>query len=114
VSEQFVGQQFLVERAAIDGDKGSGGTGAVVMQVAGEQLLAGSGLAADQHAAVGGRYLAGNLHEPLHFGVQGDDLTLPETFDLFAQRLIFTTQTYLLHGFGDDLRTSSSRNGLAM
>jgi len=42
VAEQLVGQQFFVERAAVDRDEGALGAAAVLVQVAREQLLAGA------------------------------------------------------------------------
>ncbi len=61
VAEQFVGQQFLVEGAAVHRDERAVRPPTVLVQIAREQFLAGAGFAGDQHVAAGGADL------PRHF-----------------------------------------------
>ena len=54
----FMAEEFALEELGRDGravhfDKGSGGEGALAMDVGGEQLFAGAGFAHDQHAGIG-------------------------------------------------------------
>ena len=72
VAEQLGLQQRFRDRRAVDRDEAAARPAARRMQVAGEDLLAGSGLAGDQHAGVAGRDLVGQRHHLGHgrVGVQ--------------------------------------------
>ncbi len=73
VAEELALEQRVGERGAVDGDEGSLAPVRGVVDRAGDQLLAGPGLAADQHAGVARGDL---LHVPqqlLHPSVAGDD-----------------------------------------
>ena len=54
VAEQLALEQLVGNRRAVDGDEGSAPVG-VVVDGAGDQLLAGAGLALDEHGGVGRR-----------------------------------------------------------
>ena len=60
VPEQFAFEQVFSQSGAIDGHEGTGRPQAVAMHRAGDQLLAGSALAQDQHIGIGRRHF-GNL-----------------------------------------------------
>src|SRR5439155_15011654 len=60
-------------RRARDRDEGPPGAPAVVMDGAGDELLAGAGLAAQQHGDVAGRHAPDGLVDLLHTRVPADD-----------------------------------------
>ena len=63
VAEEFALQQVLRQRSAIHGHEGLGPAQAVVMNRAGDQLLAGAAFAGDEHGGVGCRALR---DQPVH------------------------------------------------
>ena len=73
ISEQLTFQQGFGNGNAVDHQKGPVRPGTVLVQRAGHQLLSRSGLSADQHGGVGGRYPADGLVHLLHGGALADD-----------------------------------------
>src|SRR5579885_612205 len=73
VTEQFAFQQRFGNGGAVDGDERSGGPVAVLVNGAGNKLLAGAGLAADQHADRFGGDAADFLVNVLHGAAVADD-----------------------------------------
>ena len=74
VAEQFVGEQFFRQCAAVDGDERPAGTPAVLVHVARQQFLARSGGADDEHVAVGRRDAGGNAEQFAHRRRVAEDL----------------------------------------
>src|SRR5690606_24714551 len=75
VAEQLALEQVLRDGAAVDGDERPVLARRAAVDLAGDQLLAGAGLAGDEHRDVGGRHLL-HLAEPLlHRPAGADDLT---------------------------------------
>ena len=81
MAEQFALDQVLGQRAAIDGHKGHVGPGALIVDGAGDQLLAGAGFAEDQHGRIGRGDFGDQLADLGHGGSLPDELRF--AFDLF-------------------------------
>ena len=78
VAEELVGQQFLAEGAAVDGQKAFFGPQAQVVDGLGHQFLAGAGLAQDEDGGVGGGDLFDGLLQDLDLGALAhQDKALP-------------------------------------
>jgi hypothetical protein len=108
VAEQFVGQQFFVEGAAVHRQEGAVRVACpaavVLVQGAREQFLAGAGFAGDQHVAAGGRDLARHIQQLLHAAVAGDDAAASgEGVELGAQGAVFPFQADFLQRLGHGL-----------
>ncbi len=73
VTEEFALQQVLGQGCAVDAHKGHLRAVAVEVQEPGEHLLAGSGLAGDEHRGPGLGHLLGQGQDPLHRRVPADD-----------------------------------------
>ena len=74
VAEQLGLEQGLGERAAVDGHERAARPGRAPVQLAGDQLLAGAGLADDQHRDVGGGDLLDLPVHLLHPGAAPEDV----------------------------------------
>ena len=74
MAEQFALDEVLRQGAAIDGDERHVGPRALVVDGAGDQLLAGAGFAEDQHGRIGGSDLGDELPNALHGAVCADQL----------------------------------------
>ena len=99
VAEQLAFEQFGWDRGAIHLHERAGGERALAMDVSGQQLLAGSGFADQQHARVGPCGHGGLLHDALEDAAFADHLR-PLSHQL-AQPLIFAAQIGLLQGVLD-------------
>ena len=93
VTEQLAFQQLLRQRATVDGDEGTRGARAGVVDGLGHQLLARTGRAGDQHADIGCRHHARLLENLLHLRGASDDASAPGIVTLLygrrlGQRLI--------------------------
>ena len=75
VAEELAFDEGGDERAAIDGDEGLGSVGAVVVDGAGDELLAGAGLAEDEDGVGGEGDLGEDAVELLHGGRAADEVT---------------------------------------
>ncbi len=92
VAEQLAFEQRLGQGGAVDGDQGAAVLRGVVDRL-GDQLLAGAGLALDEHRALGPRDVPDQLEDLVHPGVLADDVVeavvllqlLPEREDLVLQ-----------------------------
>jgi hypothetical protein len=72
VTEEFGLEQRFGEGRAVGDDEGAVLARAVVVEGAGDDVLAGPGLAGDEHGAVGGRDLGDELHDLAHAGRGAD------------------------------------------
>ena len=66
VAEELALDEVLGQGAAVDRDEGVAGAAALVVEVAGDQLLAGAGLAQDHHAGIGRRDRVDQAADRLH------------------------------------------------
>ena len=73
VAEQLAFQQVLRDGGAVDGQEGLIGTAAVLVQGAGDQLLARPAFAQDEHVDILRRHPADGLAHLLHHGAAADD-----------------------------------------
>ena len=73
VAEQLALQQRLGNGGAVDGDERLVGAVAVLVEGAGDEFLAGAGLAADQHRDRGGGHPADFLVDVLHGAAAADE-----------------------------------------
>jgi hypothetical protein len=113
VSEQFVGQQFLVESATVHCHERAGFAPAVMVQVVREKLLAGAGLAGNEDVAVGGRNLPRHLKEVLHVAILGEDAHLAlVAFRLFPEAATFTPEAVFFQRLGHHLANFLRLEGL--
>ena len=87
VAEQFGFQQRLRKRAAIDGDERRLRAGAIFVDGAGDQFLAGAALAGDQHAAGLRRDGHDHVEDRAHFGAVADDIVLAGQAAQFAAQV---------------------------
>src|SRR5262249_5208985 len=72
VAEQLARDERWRERAAVDRDERLGGARSEIVERAGDQLLAGAGLADDEHADVALRGALDLRHQPPHRGRRTD------------------------------------------
>src|SRR5262249_57572151 len=73
VAEELALQQALRDGGAVEGQERRLGPGAVLVDGAGDQLLAGAALAGDQHGDVLSRDAADGLVDLAHGGAGADD-----------------------------------------
>ena len=73
IAEQLRLQQVLRQGGAVDLDDGGIGSAAVAVDVLGQHLLAGAGLAGDEDGGVRLGHLSGSLEDGLHGGTVCDD-----------------------------------------
>ena len=73
IAEQLRLQQVLRQGGAVDLDDGGIGSAAVAVDVLGQHLLAGAGLAGDEDGGVRLGHLSGSLEDGLHGGAVCDD-----------------------------------------
>ena len=73
VAEQFAFQQGFGDGGAVDGDEGRFGAVAVLVDGAGDEFLAGAGLAADEHVDGLGGDAANFLVDGLHGAAVADE-----------------------------------------
>ncbi len=83
VAEQFRLDQIVGDRRHVQGDKGVFGARAVAVQGPGHQLLAGAGLAVDQHGDIGVGQPADGAEHLLHGRCLADDV------GVFQRRPVF-------------------------
>ena len=72
MAEQRRFEQLAGDGAAVEHDEGAVLAGAVAVDLLGEQLLAGSGLAFDEHGRVGGGHVVEQTEQPAQLGVAAD------------------------------------------
>ena len=88
VAEELRLEEGLGERAAVDGDEGPPSPRARVVQGTGEQLLAGSGLALEEHGAIARRHLREDVEDPSHGRTAAHEVAdLEAAGELLAQLL---------------------------
>ena len=63
VAEELAFKQGLHQGAAVHGDKGPLGPGAELVDLAGDDALAGAGLPGNEHGGVGARHPRGHIHD---------------------------------------------------
>ena len=73
VAEQLGFEQGLGDRRAVDRDEGLARPVGLLVDVAGQHLLAGAALAGDQHRGLGAGDLFGELDHPLHGRIAPDE-----------------------------------------
>jgi hypothetical protein len=89
VAEQLGLQQGLGQRRAVDGHEGPALARRPVVDGPGEQLLAGTALALDEHGGRGVGDLLDQGHQPPEHGAGPDDLALgPQVVELLLQRAV--------------------------
>ncbi len=81
VAEQFGLDQRMRDGAAVDRDEGHGGASRLAMQRLRGELLAGAGLAGDEHRRLGHRRLAQRAREHAHGRALADDAVEPRVGD---------------------------------
>ena len=91
VAEELALEQLVGDRGAVEGDERPAAIG-MVMDRAGDELLAGAGLALDQDRGVGRRHATDHLVDLLHGGGAADDELLA-LLELAPQALEVVRQT---------------------
>ena len=102
VPEQLRFEQVLRDGAAVDDDERPLGAVGAHVDLACDQLLAGAGLAVDQHRHVGGRDFADLAEHLLHVFAGADDLAEAFLFHCLAQGLVVGAQAIEQHGVADE------------
>ena len=74
VAEEFALEQRVRERPAVLGDEARFPPRSRVVDRSGDEVLAGSGLAGDQHRRIGLRHLLHHVEDALHRGARADDV----------------------------------------
>ena len=87
VAEQLGLEQALGDRRAVDLDQRPLALGAAGVDGAGDQLLAGAGLAGDQRRALGLRDQAGGAHRLLHQAAAADDAVVVEVLVALGEQV---------------------------
>ena len=93
MAEQFALQQRWRQRRAMHRHHRLGRARTKLMNRLGQQLLAGTALALDQHRGPGRRDLPHDIHHPLHRLRFANDIFQPEFFvELLLERLVFALE----------------------
>ena len=113
MAEQLRLQQRFRNGGAIDGDEAALGAAALAMQMAGENLLAGAGLAGDQHARLAGGDALGQRDHPRHdrVGVQDGAVVGADRGENGGDHLGVRRQRNVFLGAGLDGRDGRCRIG---
>jgi hypothetical protein len=97
VAEELGLGERLGNRRGVEGDEALIGAGAVVVNRAGDELLAGAGFALDQHGAVHRRHEFQRREQRLYAGVAADDLVEAEApVQLRLERRVLFAEPQLL------------------
>jgi len=103
VAEELALEDALGQGAAVEGDEAALAPPAVVVEGAGDELLACAALAVDEDGGVGGGDLAECVEGAEHAGVVADDaLEAVALVELLAELEVVAAQVLFLEGVADD------------
>src|SRR6267142_3810264 len=99
VAEQLALQERFRDGGTVDREKGARRARGVVVNGAGDQLLAGARLSVDEHGRRARRHLPDHAEDVLHLAVVADDVGEREAIDeLLDERQVLAEQAGLLQG----------------
>ena len=111
VTEQLRLEQVLGNGAAVDGDERPLGARRAAVHLARDELLAGAGLAGDEHRDVGGGDLLDLLEDLLHRRARADDVAEAHLLELLGQELVVELELVDEQRVADDERRLRGEDG---